>query len=377
MKCTNCGKEISDGTKFCKYCGAQVKAQSDFNNSFTKICKKCGASLKEGTRFCDKCGTPVYSEFQVDDESEPKKSKNLWRIIFTILILLVLIGLGMLAFSLAKAFSSFNDTGDNQNQEEEIVTEGVTNLPEESDTSKTKSEKRDSTNDDTDAIIDQEAVKNTAIIDVNIPQEAVTFGGHSYCIFDNGCESWNEAEEYCESRGGYLAVINSSKENEFLYDYMLNTGYDQVFFGYTDQNHEGTWEWVAGKKSEYQNWGINQKGEVEPNADSEYENYAHMNSEMHDGHWNDKRFGKVTACYYCEWDVVNYQENDYKGKVVHDDVLLKNNSLDEADDILKLKSGEELKVLYLLTKDNGEEWYYVQHKTGVVGYVRPEALLIN
>ena len=132
MKCTNCGKEISDGTKFCKYCGAQVKAQSDFNNSFTKICKKCGASLKEGTRFCDKCGTPVYSEFPVDDESEPKKSKNLWRIIFTILILLVLIGLGMLAFSLAKAFSSFNDTGDNpicmksqthqrENPKEEIV----------------------------------------------------------------------------------------------------------------------------------------------------------------------------------------------------------------------------------------------------------------
>ena len=25
MKCSNCGKEISDGQKFCKYCGAPIK----------------------------------------------------------------------------------------------------------------------------------------------------------------------------------------------------------------------------------------------------------------------------------------------------------------------------------------------------------------
>ena len=137
---------------------------------------------------------------------------------------------------------------------------------------------------------------------VDIPDDASTYNGHSYYIFDDICESWEQAAEYCSSRGGYLAVINDSEENDYLYDYMLEIGYDEVFFGYSDWLEEGNWKWVGGHESGYEDWGINAEGSQEPNSSNDYEDYAHMNSSMHDGHWNDKKFGQKTVCFFCEWD---------------------------------------------------------------------------
>ena len=388
MKCLNCGKEISTGQNFCKYCGASVKIQPATNKQAFKTCKKCGAPINEGNRFCDQCGTPINDVIVIDDGEETGKLKKITKAIIIILCVAALCGLGILAYNLLKNGSMFGAGGNNQNQKEDNVASDILPQPAadvtEPDSQETKpaaenkdtegAEKDQSSGDNS---IDPVAVKNTVTIDVNIPYEAVTFENHSYYIFDNGCESWNEAKKYCESRGGYLAVINSPEENEFLYNYMLDIGYDEVFFGYTDQDQEGKWKWVAGKSSDYTDWGINDEGSVEPNSTNEYEDYAHMNSAMHDGHWNDKKYGQKTTCYFCEWDVESFLETDRKGKPTKDGVALKNNSYVEADTILELDHDEELKILYSLAKDNGEVWYYVQHKTGAVGYVMPELLVVN
>ena len=66
---------------------------------------------------------------------------------------------------------------------------------------------------------------------VNIPVDAVTYNGHSYYIYNNECDSWGKAKGYCIKQGGYLAAIDDSDENEFLYDYMVDSGYDEVFCG--------------------------------------------------------------------------------------------------------------------------------------------------
>ena len=350
MKCLNCGKEISTGQNFCKYCGASVKIQPATNKQAFKTCKKCGAPINEGNRFCDQCGTPINDVIVIDDGEETGKLKKITK---------------------------------ENNVASDILPQPAADVTEpDSQETKPAAENKDTEGAEKDQSsgdnsIDPVAVKNTVTIDVNIPYEAVTFENHSYYIFDNGCESWNEAKKYCESRGGYLAVINSPEENEFLYNYMLDIGYDEVFFGYTDQDQEGKWKWVAGKSSDYTDWGINDEGSVEPNSTNEYEDYAHMNSAMHDGHWNDKKYGQKTTCYFCEWDVESFLETDRKGKPTKDGVALKNNSYVEADTILELDHDEELKILYSLAKDNGEVWYYVQHKTGAVGYVMPELLVVN
>lgn len=370
MKCLNCGEEISEGKKFCKYCGAPVKMQTVRDYSTVKKCKKCGSPIKQGYQFCDQCGTPV------EEEEESGSSKKAGKIIIIIVLsIVVLAGLGVLVYLLLGKQSDGTSGNGYQNTEKEDISSEITSKPK---TDEEKTDSDDTTDPSSEEVdIDPVAIENTVKIDANIPSDAVTFEGHSYCIFDNGCESWNEAKDYCESRGGYLAVINTPEENEFLYEYMLDNGFDEVFFGYTDQDQEGVWTWVSGKNSDYTDWGINEEGSVEPNSSNDFEDYAHMNSSMHDGYWNDKKYGQKTTCYFCEWDVISLLEEKYTGKVVTDDALLKNNALDEADTLLKLDKDEEISVLYSLTKDKGEVWYYVQYKTGIIGYIRAESLEVN
>lgn len=139
-------------------------------------------------------------------------------------------------------------------------------------------------------------------IEIDIPADAVVYNGHSYYIFDNGMTSWAEAQQYCISRGGDMAVINDSEENEFLYRYMRSSGYSYVFFGYTDKENEGDWDWVTSDTSDFEDWGMNDEGEREPNNDHPYEDYAEFSINMIDGYWNDCRFGQDTSAYICEWN---------------------------------------------------------------------------
>lgn len=49
MYCNQCGKEISNETEFCTYCGASVG----------KVCTECGSPIFEGSHFCVKCGKGI------------------------------------------------------------------------------------------------------------------------------------------------------------------------------------------------------------------------------------------------------------------------------------------------------------------------------
>jgi TM2 domain-containing membrane protein YozV len=48
MHCTNCGKEIPDGSKFCDKCGSPVAAPI--------FCSNCGTQNRAGAVVCSKCG---------------------------------------------------------------------------------------------------------------------------------------------------------------------------------------------------------------------------------------------------------------------------------------------------------------------------------
>lgn len=133
----------------------------------------------------------------------------------------------------------------------------------------------------------------------NIPEDAVTYNGHSYYCFDNGIQTWLEAESYCESLGGHLAVIEDADKNTFLYNYMLSCGYESAYFGYSDLEEEGTWVWVDGN-STYSNWAVD-----EPNNDDGDEDYAMFFYKYTDGKWNDGSFINDSdhggRAFICEW----------------------------------------------------------------------------
>lgn len=135
------------------------------------------------------------------------------------------------------------------------------------------------------------------------PKGAKYFNGHYYYIY-NDASSWEEAKAKCKKRGGYLAIINNSKENEFLANYAMPTGYD-VYFGITDSATEGVWRDVNGKPLKYTNWH-----QGEPNNEGFNEDYGHFYfSSFGDSTWNDA--GGIDG-YICEWNGYSVDVSDKK-----------------------------------------------------------------
>lgn len=137
----------------------------------------------------------------------------------------------------------------------------------------------------------------------SIPASAKEFNGHHYAIYKVTDDkiTWEDAELYCELKGGHMAVIESQAENDFLYQLVLASGHKSAYFGYTDRVVEGVWRWVNGSKSTYTNWHPG-----EPNSESSTEDYAMFYWKYEDGTWNDGNFGQGTSgderVYICEWD---------------------------------------------------------------------------
>ncbi len=149
-----------------------------------------------------------------------------------------------------------------------------------------------------------------------IPSDAKTgeFNGHTYCVFDLS-SGWKEAKEYCESLGGHLATITTKEENDFIYQFMKQSGHSDAFFGFTDEAEEGTWQWVTGEPVAFTNWK-----QGEPNDDAGTEDYAMFYHNYAD-QWNDWKFGEVTV-FICEWDqlISKQTDNATQGKTSFSDV---------------------------------------------------------
>lgn len=134
---------------------------------------------------------------------------------------------------------------------------------------------------------------------VYIPKDAQKYNGHHYYVFDGVADSWHDAKKYCESLGGYLAIISNAKENRAVYDIMKAQGFKHAYFGLTDEDEYNVWRWVDGKKAEYTNWHRR-----EPNHTPSTEHYGMFYD--YGSEWNDGCFGYGTPgggkAFICEWD---------------------------------------------------------------------------
>ena len=121
-----------------------------------------------------------------------------------------------------------------------------------------------------------------------------------------------EAKQYCEEQGGYLATITSKEEDEFLYSYITDMGYDSALFGLSDTEQDNEWTWVTGETFAYENWASG-----EPNHQGGYEHYGMYYEKNKDGSWND---GSGKTCpFLCEWG--DYQTDDESAAEIWENLI--------------------------------------------------------
>lgn len=155
---------------------------------------------------------------------------------------------------------------------------------------------------------------STSAADVSIPDDAVEFNGHYYKVYnERSVTTYAQAKTFCKNLGGYLATISSAEENTFLYAYIKSVGFLSAYFGFTDEDKDGKWEWVNGETSDYSNWANGEPG----NYRIYDECFAMFYFKFKNGQWNSGDFGYKTdasdgtpRAFICEWD----SEGDLSGE---------------------------------------------------------------
>ena len=155
-----------------------------------------------------------------------------------------------------------------------------------------------------------------------IPKDVYEYEGNYYKVYDNICDSWDEAKIYCEKLNGHMVTITDAAEEKFVLNMLKDTANaSQYFIGATDANNEGSWEWITGEKFAYTNW-ITRNGEPTNRCDlcKKSENYACIDYKYAKGYnfvygcWNDitnSACVKQSVGFICEWEKSKININVY------------------------------------------------------------------
>ena len=136
----------------------------------------------------------------------------------------------------------------------------------------------------------QEDPYKDVILPQSLPDEFYLFKDHTYAFYDAsryGFTTYTQVADFCRQQGSGITA----------------------FFGYSDEDEEGEWQWADGDSSytnwtTYGDWNLPDNGE-EWGGD---EDYAEFNYERgkpgipSDGTWNDAPFMDNTTHFICEWD---------------------------------------------------------------------------
>ncbi len=127
-----------------------------------------------------------------------------------------------------------------------------------------------------------------------VPQKVEVWNGHTYSLYDYGFVSWIEAKDFCENNGGYLAVVTSQAENNFIHEMLQDADHNKCWLGGTELNLP-SWQWITGEPFSYTNWN-----DGEPNNAWGIEHYIGMYRDS--GRWNDFRTVQSAICLIMETD---------------------------------------------------------------------------
>ena len=78
-------------------------------------------------------------------------------------------------------------------------------------------------------------------------------GDHCY-FWSSESKNWDEAEEFCKTKGAHLASVTSNATNDYI-EAELKQRARQLWIGGSDKESEGVWKWSDGSTWEFTNWG--------------------------------------------------------------------------------------------------------------------------
>uniref|UniRef100_A0A4W5R228 C-type lectin domain-containing protein n=1 Tax=Hucho hucho TaxID=62062 RepID=A0A4W5R228_9TELE len=105
----------------------------------------------------------------------------------------------------------------------------------------------------------------------------------SWYFLSTETKTWNKSRADCLERGADLVIINSDKEQEFLFNFNK-----RVWIGLTDRETEGNWKWVDGTTLTIKYWYKPQPDNGGGQADNAEEDCVEIrNDEISLKAWND------------------------------------------------------------------------------------------
>lgn len=109
-----------------------------------------------------------------------------------------------------------------------------------------------------------------------------SYDGHTYKIYASS-KTWDDAKIWCENKGGYLATVTSSQEQNALWKSLED--YNNLNFYLGGSCTSGKWKWVTGEPFDYSKWASN-----EPDCAGGNENYLGLWGDVRTDenlYWND------------------------------------------------------------------------------------------
>ncbi len=180
---------------------------------------------------------------------------------------------------------------------------------------------------------------------------------HYYKVFNVVGGTWEEAQAFCQSIGGYLVTVSGEEEQDGITELLKERGGLNCYWA-GGRLVDGRWTWVTGEAFEFTNWATG-----EPNNQDGIEGYMELFGKRYHGGLGNKRPGAWNDAsnsgasyagefydientgFVCEWDHEPYYGIPY-GDINLDGVV---NNLDAAyalkhdADLISLDLGQRIR----------------------------------
>lgn len=139
------------------------------------------------------------------------------------------------------------------------------------------------------------------LTDEVIELDSMVYQGSKYALYNHDF-SWQQAKEWCESKGGHLVTISNENEWNAIQELLSRNNGMPVWLG--AENTSGTWKWVTGENMEYSDWENNQP---DNSGNVEYYLGTHNGDYFLDCYkWNDYENNATRiGGFICEFDNEN------------------------------------------------------------------------